>query len=286
MTGGAVRSAATWLAGLAMTAALTAQARPARHAVPASTHAAQSRAALARAAEARAAADRLAALIQERRLETARTDLRLRAFAPAARAYQAVLELDPDNAQARAGLALARYGDCREQAWNHVAADEMRAAAATLSSCQAWQVAAEAPSVADEIADLRQMATIEAALDRHDGAAAAAALAGWPSATLPPALEPTLAPAYARYASGDARGAATAAMAAVKLRPALAARGAAFASFLRGRERLHLLRSVAVPSLAAYALALLASLWFGLRRLAGDPLAQPPAEVSDEVAPA
>lgn len=201
--------------------------------------------------------------LSSRYLFTAEADLRDRAYDSAARAFAAVLQLEPGNATARQGLAQARDAACHAEVDQAAAGAQWARAAARLRGC----LTPEAASVQR----FERLDAIQTDLARHAWAAAAAQMRQLGST--PPALQGSLAPAYAAFGAGEARATARllAQMAAqTSVHPANAVspdRVAAFQAFLRNRARQRGWRAAALPLLALYLLALGAGLYWGLRGL-------------------
>lgn len=152
-------------------------------------------------------------------------------------------------------LGAQQASPCQQQAWTFAAQGQFHTAVNAMTLCSQ-------PPAAGDFDLLLTLAQAQYALQRRDWPAATIAMRHLPSA-LPAALDNTLAPAFARFGAGAPSDAALLARAPARRNAAAAL---PFQAFLRHEYTARLWRRFALPGVALFLVALLASLALGLRR--------------------
>jgi tetratricopeptide (TPR) repeat protein len=216
-------------------------------------------------------------------LDEAAVRMKQQDYAGAAQLYQSALELDPGSQPARAGLRQAGYAGSYSSGVRAAQQGALADAARHFEECLALEPDDAAArreldrmrSALAAVSQLREDLTAAiAALERGDrqgldrslrrSSALREAVGALPQ-SLGSAQEAAMLPIFAAYATGDVDRALRLADAASRSDAgALAGR---FAEFLRQRRRMEYARKWLASGIAAYAVVLLAGVFFGLRQV-------------------
>jgi tetratricopeptide (TPR) repeat protein len=216
-------------------------------------------------------------------LDEAAVRMKKQDYAGAAQRYQSALELDPGSQPARAGLRQAGYAGSYSSGLRAAQQGALADAARDFEDCLALEP--------DDAAARRELDRMRSALAsvsqlREDLSAAIAALhrgdregldrllrqspalraaGGAVPQSLGSTPEAAMLPIFAAYAAGDVDRALGLADAASK--PGAGALAGRFAEFLRRGRRVEYARQWLASGIAAYAVVLLAGIFFGLRQV-------------------